>query len=514
MSASKKRIAIFFLMLLIGAAVTGAFSTQESYANDRSFSSPMKGSPSTRNLYHSSVYNGYTIRYGIDVSSYQGTINWQSVAASGIEFAFIRVGVRGWNNGLTEDYMAVTNILGALNAGLKIGVYVYSQAINTAEAVEEADLALRVLAKCGVGPGRLALPITIDVEYGDGYVGRLYNAHLNKAQRTEVTLAFLNRVAAAGYQGCVYSGKYLFAEHDMSQIASRYHVWIAYWAQTCGYYGYYTFWQYGLGNVPGINGGVDVDVWYDYTKPAQTTPSQPAEEKPPEETPETPPEDPPAEPAEETPAGPAEDPSDTDKTTETASADVTKPDDKTPSADDEPLDQSSKYAVTGDKDSETQPKTTAQVAVPQPPKRQGWQRDARGNVYYADPSTGKNLTGFNKVEGHWYFFDLNGVMATGWLELNGKKFCFNDLGHMLFGWQQVDGEWYQFDIYTGAMVKDTWIDGYNMSSSYTRGSYYKDIRITLRDIGEIEISPASIIRNIIILENGMKINLHKDLVMR
>ena len=493
MSASKKRLALFFVLLMLVASAVGAFGTQNSYAQDLS-NSPLSGTSSTKGLYHSSVYNGYTVRYGIDVSSYQGTINWNQVAASGIEFAFIRVGVRGWNNGLSEDYMAVTNILGALNAGLKIGVYVYSQAINTTEAVEEADLALNVLRKCGLGPGNLALPITIDVEYGDGYVGRLYNAHLNKTQRTQVTLAFLDRVAAAGYQGCVYSGKYLFAEHDMSQIASRYHVWIAYWAQTCGYYGYYTFWQYGLGTVPGIAGGVDVDVWYDYSTPAVQTP--PAEEKP----------------ADTTAAEPAEDTPKTDDTTLTASADTTKTDDKAASAD-APLDQSSKTAITGDTSTSETPKVTAQAAVPEKPKRQGWLRDAWGRVYYADPATGNNLIGFNKVEGNWYFFDQTGAMVTGWQELYGNTYYFTPLGYMLFGWQNIDGRWYQFDIYTGALIKDKWIDGYNMSSSKSRSDDYSGCN-TLRDVGEMDIAPGSLCRNTTIIMNGVEINLHKDLFMK
>ena len=490
MSSSKKRIAAFLFILMLVAFVAGCFNVQDSYALDLNSNSQLSGDISKRGLYHSSVYNGYTVRYGIDVSSYQGNIDWNRVAASGIEFAFIRVGVRGWSNGLSEDYMAVTNILGALNAGLKIGVYVYSQAINTTEAIEEADLALSVLRKCGVGPGSLALPITIDVEYGDGYVGRLYAAHLNKTQRTQVTLAFLDRVASAGYQGCIYSGKYLFAEHDMTQIVGRYHVWIAYWAQTCGYYGYYTFWQYGLGYVDGVSGGVDVDVWYDYnsTPAVQTQPATTA---------------------------PAEDTTDTAKTDETTVAAVTDSgsDGKSRASESttKKADDSSKAAITGKKDTSTS-KTTTQLTTVQT-KPSGWHY-VGNQLHYADPSTGRDLTGVQRIAGNFYYFSETGAMLTGWQKIGEHKYYFTDQGYMAFGWRFIDGNWFVLDGYSGALISDTWIDGYYIGSVGIREGYYKEIKTVYDNVQSVKVSPEHLVMDVPVVENGVEYNLYTDCYMR
>ena len=147
------------------------------------------------------------VRYGVDVSEHQGTIDWQAVAASGIEFAFIRVGYRTYGSGLLqEDSYYYENLVGALDAGLQVGVYIYTQAINESEAVEEAEFALDLIQGFEV-----TLPVIIDFEFAEtasGYtIGRLYEADLSIEAQTDICNAFCNTVEAAGYSSGVYASR-------------------------------------------------------------------------------------------------------------------------------------------------------------------------------------------------------------------------------------------------------------------------------------------------------------------
>ena len=132
---------------------------------------------------------------GIDVSKHQGNIDWTKVAADGVEFAFIRVGLRGYGTEgkLVEDEYFEQNIKGALQAGIKVGVYFYSQAITDAELLEEANL---VLEK--VKPYNIELPIVFDVEKVSGGKGRANE--LSVEERTRLTALFCQTVQDAGYK--------------------------------------------------------------------------------------------------------------------------------------------------------------------------------------------------------------------------------------------------------------------------------------------------------------------------
>ena len=147
---------------------------------------------------------GYTIEKVIDVSKHNGSIDWQKVAASGIKYAIIRVGYRGYGDtgSINIDSNFTTNIKGAINAGIKVGVYFYTQAVNEAEAREEADFVLENIIGCD-----LALPVAFDCEFAsdnNGYTGRFYNARLSKSQTSAICRAFCNRISAAGYEAMVY----------------------------------------------------------------------------------------------------------------------------------------------------------------------------------------------------------------------------------------------------------------------------------------------------------------------
>lgn len=213
---------------------------------------------------HDSRFNGYTIKKGIDVSVYQGDINWKKVKADGIDFAFVRVGYRGYGSEgtLRTDARYESNIKGALDAGIQVGVYFFSQAITKAEAREEANYILQRISKYNI-----SLPVVIDYEYASnsqGLTGRLYNARLSVSDATDICRAFCAAVEAAGYEGMVYANKSMLQNNlNASKIAKDYKIWLANYTNKTNYAGEYDFWQCSsTERVDGINGNVDFDFWY------------------------------------------------------------------------------------------------------------------------------------------------------------------------------------------------------------------------------------------------------------
>ncbi len=197
---------------------------------------------------------------GIDVSTYQETIDWAKVKAAGIDFAFIRVGYRGYTKGsLILDSHFKRNIAGATGAGLKVGVYFFTQAITEAEAVEEASMCLQYIKGYNVN-----YPIVIDVEEIGGSAGRANS--LTTAQRTKVVTAFCETIKNAGYTPAVYANKnYLETKLYTSTLeANGYVIWLAHYTSgKSSYSGRYELWQYSSsGTVNGINGKVDMNLSY------------------------------------------------------------------------------------------------------------------------------------------------------------------------------------------------------------------------------------------------------------
>lgn len=195
---------------------------------------------------------------GIDVSKWQGNIDWQAVAGAGIDFAIIRVGYRGYTAGtLVEDEYFRKNIAGATKAGIKVGVYFFTQAITEAEAVEEASMAI-----ASVKGYHLDYPIFIDTEWSGGYPnGRADN--LSKDQRTKVVKAFCKTVQNSGYKAGVYASKSWYQSNLYADELNDYLIWVAQYNTECTYTGKYDMWQYtSQGSVPGISGNVDMNVYY------------------------------------------------------------------------------------------------------------------------------------------------------------------------------------------------------------------------------------------------------------
>ena len=195
-------------------------------------------------------------KIGIDVSKYQGDIDWEKVAAAGVQFVIIRAGYRGSVTGaLVEDPNFVQNIRGALAAGLEVGVYFFTQAINETEAVEEASAVISMVREYDI-----KLPIYIDTE-GAGGNGRADG--LDKDMRTKVCDAFCRTAKNAGYNAGVYASRsWLYNNLDTS-VLDKYEIWDAEWVSVPQYTGYYTMWQYSSkGSVDGIVGNVDLDIYY------------------------------------------------------------------------------------------------------------------------------------------------------------------------------------------------------------------------------------------------------------
>lgn len=197
--------------------------------------------------------NGST--FGIDISRHNGAIDWNAVKASGVDYVIIRCGYRGSATGvLIEDQNFRTNIKGATAAGLKVGVYVFSQAVDEVEAVKEASLAVSL-----VKGYNLTYPIFIDTEASGGRADKI-----DKATRTAVVNAFCQTVASAGYQPGIYASKSWYEDKlNMSAVASC-RIWLAQYASAPTYKGKYDMWQYSKkGTISGIKG--DVDLNYSYT---------------------------------------------------------------------------------------------------------------------------------------------------------------------------------------------------------------------------------------------------------
>ena len=194
--------------------------------------------------------------WGIDVSKWNKEIDWEQVADSGVEFVIIRCGYRGSNSGyLVEDPYFEQNIRGAKKAGLKVGVYFFTQAIDVTEAVEEASIALTLCAEY-----ELDYPIFIDTE-GAGGNGRADN--LDAVTRTEVCDAFCRTIESSGYRAGVYASCNWFNNNLISDGLGHHYIWLAEYRKVPQYSGKYDMWQYtSKGSVAGIDGNVDLNIGY------------------------------------------------------------------------------------------------------------------------------------------------------------------------------------------------------------------------------------------------------------
>ena len=341
--------------------------------------------------------------FGIDVSEHNSIVDWKSAYQSGVRFAFIRVGYRAWGTGkILSDIKAETNIKNAKAAGIKIGVYFYSKALNTSEAVEEANFVLGKIK--GVS---LDLPAILDVEY-DGENDRLQSSDLSKQQITENVLAFCQVLNNAGLNSGVYASKDFIQQHfNIDEVTGSGNniLWLAHWNDTTDYSGGFDFWQYQVGSVGGVKGRTDLDRWI---YPGQTyhqgwkiqngrwwyrnlNGSYPVSQW------------------------------------------------KNENGQSYYFDEQG-YMVTG------------------------WKM--LSNQWYYFSANGNAVgPGWQKIDGSWYYFLSDYHMATGWEALNGSYYYLKQSGQMMQnGWLLIGNKWYLFDD-QGVMLSDVWTNGYYIKPS-------------------------------------------------
>lgn len=196
------------------------------------------------------------VEMGIDVSKWNGEIDWDIVKAEGVDFAIIRCGYRGSSTGcLVEDPYYKQNIDNAQRAGVKVGVYFFTQATNLVEAVEEASAVITLL-----GERELDYPVFIDTE-GAGGNGRADN--LDPATRTAVINAFCQTIQNAGLEAGVYASRNWYLNKLNREDFYDFTIWLAEYRQTPEYEDKYDIWQYtSSGAVSGIEGRVDLNISY------------------------------------------------------------------------------------------------------------------------------------------------------------------------------------------------------------------------------------------------------------
>ena len=191
---------------------------------------------------------------GIDVSKWNKTIDWEEVKESGVRFVIIRCGYRGSKTGvLVEDPYFRQNIQGAKDAGLKVGVYFFTQAINQAEAVEEASMVLSLTEGY-----ELDYPIFIDTEGSGGRADSL-----DAITRTAVCQAFCETIEQAGGEAGVYASRNWYYNNVDDDALAEYTIWVAEYREEPLYTGRYDIWQYtSSGRIDGIEGRVDLNLSY------------------------------------------------------------------------------------------------------------------------------------------------------------------------------------------------------------------------------------------------------------
>ena len=199
----------------------------------------------------------YTSVIGIDVSSHQKSIDWTAVKNSGVKFAMIQVGYRGYETGaLMDDAYFEENIQGAIENGIYVGVYFFSQAVSVEEARAEADFVLERVKKYN-----LQLPIVFDLEEVSNATDRIENT--TAQERTQAAVTFMNHIKNAGYQVMVYSSSQLFETVFEMNYLHDYDFWVAEYSYAPNFSYHFSIWQYtDSGSVNGISTNVDMNIMF------------------------------------------------------------------------------------------------------------------------------------------------------------------------------------------------------------------------------------------------------------
>ena len=274
-----KYFSALLAVLMIFTSSTVAFASTQS--------SVLQSDNKYHTYTHNTKFDSFNKVIGIDVSEHNKTIDFNAVKADGIDFVYVRVGYTGYTKkkfSLNYDKYYDTYINDALAAGLQVGVYWYSQALNADEAAQEANMLLNAISNPDGSPKyNITMPVVDDYEFaGVGDNGRLDSAKLSKDQMTANVLSFVSTISQRGYTPCLYANKtFLEKSVSASQIAPYAKIWLAHYNTVTGYAGDYEYWQFtSSGKVSGISTKVDMNVWYQGATPAPApvpivTPQQP-----------------------------------------------------------------------------------------------------------------------------------------------------------------------------------------------------------------------------------------------
>ena len=206
--------------------------------------------------------DAYDTRLGVDVSFYQGEIDWEAVAADGVEFAMIRCGYRGSESGtIVVDEQFENNIEGALAAGLDVGVYFFSQSTGAIEAAEEANFVLDLISGYDI-----TMPVAFDWEPLEGSRAE----DIDRSELTASAVVFCEMVKDAGYTPCVYLYRYTGYYENMMERLADYELWVGALGSWPDFYYRHMLWQFSMtGRVEGIDADVDLDYQF-IPRPADT----------------------------------------------------------------------------------------------------------------------------------------------------------------------------------------------------------------------------------------------------
>lgn len=334
---------------------------------------------------------------GIDVSQWQGAIDWQAVKNDGIQFAFVRAG----HGGHTLDTCFQQNMVNANAAGIPVGVYFYSTAQNEAQAVQDAQFVIRSMKGYLV-----SYPVVIDLEDSS-------QAHLSKQQIGRIAKAYCDEIRAAGYTPMVYCNENWYRNMIDVSMVSDVEMWVARWGNTYSSDIPRDIWQScSTGRVAGINGNVDIDFGYPDYKKIITPRTEPQEGY-----------------------------------VMTGGMWVK-----------DSIGWWYQLFAGGYPANEWQNiggvwywfDVNGYMAT-------GW-RQIGVNWYYMNGS-GAMTTGWQLIGNSWYYMDGSGAMLTGWQDIGGNRYYLDENGAMKTGWVWIGNECYYFDG-SGAMAKDTWIGEY------------------------------------------------------
>ncbi len=212
---------------------------------------------------HNAALSNYVVVDGIDVSTFQGNIDWKKVKADGIDFAIIRVAGRGYGSAgnMYNDTKFAANIKGAKANGIMVGLYFFSQSKNEAESRAEVDKALALLKSAGYTVNDLDLPLFMDYEMsGSNY--RIYG--LSKTARTNIAKYWMNYAQSKGFTAGIYTDlNFGTVRLNGKALSESYNYWGAQYYTTNQFTHSYSWWQYASnGKVNGISGESDMNFWY------------------------------------------------------------------------------------------------------------------------------------------------------------------------------------------------------------------------------------------------------------